>query len=80
VWKNRTPEFTKNDRGDSVVCVPIEAGEDAIGTLTLISSEENGNFSEADVEIAIELAERAALAIRNAQRFEEAQTNTPLNH
>jgi PAS domain S-box-containing protein len=80
VLHNGEPEFLKTDRGDSVLCVPIEADGQPIGTLTLISSDENGNFSEADVNIAVELAERAAIAIRNAQKFEEARGHAPLNH
>lgn len=79
-WITGESLFTNTAAGESMICVPIKAEGQAIGTLTLVSSEENGNFTEDDVEIATELAERAALAMRNARRFEEVRSNESSRH
>ncbi|HEX8271802.1 MAG TPA: ATP-binding protein [Longimicrobiaceae bacterium] len=57
----------------SVVVVPLQAGDDTIGALTLIVSESGRRYGEADLELALELARRASLAVENARLFRQAR-------
>jgi PAS domain S-box-containing protein len=59
----------------SVLIVPLTAGERVIGTLQLATTGDSGRLlGAADVELAEELARRAALAIENA-RVHAARTH-----
>jgi PAS domain S-box-containing protein len=57
----------------SAVVVPLLAGEEIIGALTLIVSESGRRYDEADLELALELARRASLAVENARLFRQAR-------
>ena len=45
-----------------------------LGAISLISAESGRKYDEADLDLANELALRAALAVDNARLYEEAQT------
>jgi PAS domain S-box-containing protein len=55
----------------AALVVPMVTGGRAIGALTLISAESARRFTAADVELAEELARRAATAVENARLYTE---------
>jgi PAS domain S-box-containing protein len=55
----------------SAVSVPIMIRSRAIGTLNFVASESGRRFTVADVELASELARRAAVAIENARLYQD---------
>ena len=54
----------------SLIAVPMSTDEQAVGLLVLVT-EEPRRLGDDDLELAVELAARAAQAIRNAERFQE---------
>lgn len=59
----------------SYVVVPLRGRERTIGALTLVHAESGRRFSEADVALAEELANRAALLIDNARLFQQVDAS-----
>jgi PAS domain S-box-containing protein len=57
----------------SSICVPLKARGRTFGALTLIAAESHPPYSEADLELAMELARRAGTAVENALLFEDAE-------
>jgi PAS domain S-box-containing protein len=57
----------------SYIVAPLEARGRVLGTLSLGTGESGRKFHEADLELAHELARRAALAIDNALLYRSAQ-------
>jgi predicted ATPase/signal transduction histidine kinase len=57
----------------SVLAVPLAVRGRSLGMVTLGSSEEGRRYGPTDVELAQEIANRAAIAIENAQLFEQTQ-------
>jgi PAS domain S-box-containing protein len=55
----------------SAMTVPLIARDRTIGAITFVQAESGRLYGERDVELAEELAHRAALAIDNARLFEE---------
>jgi serine phosphatase RsbU (regulator of sigma subunit) len=55
----------------SVMVVPLKARGQALGSITFASADSGRTFGEADLELAQELARRAALALDNARLYEE---------
>ncbi|MEX2212402.1 MAG: PAS domain-containing protein [Gaiellaceae bacterium] len=62
----------------SWMCVPLTARGRTFGALSFLSTESGRKFDEADLELAEELARRAALAVDNARLFEESQRSLAL--
>jgi predicted ATPase/signal transduction histidine kinase len=58
---------------ESVIAVPLVARGQTLGVLTLISSEPGRRYGQADLELAEELARRAASAIDNARLYRASQ-------
>jgi signal transduction histidine kinase len=56
----------------SLIVVPLAARERTLGTLTLVSAESGRSYDEADLDLASELARRAAIAVDNARLHHEA--------
>jgi PAS domain S-box-containing protein len=54
------------------ICVPLTAGEHTFAALTLVA-ESGRTLTQADFEIALELASRAAVAVENARLYREAE-------
>jgi len=72
-WDGRVAEFD-SDLPVSVVGVPIQSGEDVLGVLNVnMASEREGAFSSADAELLSMFATHAAIAIRNARLYDQAQ-------
>jgi signal transduction histidine kinase len=57
----------------STICVPLIARGRTLGALTLIAAETHPPYKEADFELAMELARRAAVAVDNARLYGEAE-------
>jgi PAS domain S-box-containing protein len=57
----------------SMICVPLSARGRTLGALTLIASETHPTYTQADFELALELARRAAIAVDNARLYGEAE-------
>ncbi len=57
----------------SVVAVPLVARGQTLGVLSLASASPGRRYGRADLELAQELARRAAMAVDNARLYREAQ-------
>jgi len=57
----------------SAVFIPMISGEQTVGVLNLGSRTENA-FSEADVELLMNIARQIAIAVQNSLNFERART------
>jgi signal transduction histidine kinase/CheY-like chemotaxis protein len=60
----------------SAMVVPLRAGDRPIGGLILVSAESGRRFGAEDLDLARELAHRAALAVENARLYAHAQAAT----
>ena len=58
----------------SAMVLPMRAGDRTIGAITLVSSESARRYGPEDMELAAELAHRAALAVENARLFAQAHS------
>ncbi len=56
----------------SVIIVPLVAGGRTFGALSLVAAESGRRYDEADLQLASELARRAALAVENARLHQAA--------
>jgi len=57
----------------STICVPLTARGRTLGALTLIAAETHPPYTGADLELALELARRSAVAVDNARLYSEAE-------
>jgi PAS domain S-box-containing protein len=57
----------------SVITVPLIARQRTLGAFTLIAAETHPPYTRADLELALELARRAAIAVDNARLYREAE-------
>lgn len=57
----------------SVISVPMKLDHKVVGVLTLVSTESRFHYSQADVEMAQTVANRAALAVYNATLYQQAK-------
>jgi PAS domain S-box-containing protein len=57
----------------SSICVPLKARGRTFGALTLIAAESHPPYTEADFELAMEIARRAGAAVENALLYEDAE-------
>ncbi len=57
----------------SVIVVPLEARGHRIGALSLMVADSGRRYSDAELTVALELAQRAATAVDNALLYHEAQ-------
>ena len=64
-------EILQNLGIESYLVVPLVARGRTLGTITLVSAESGWHYGPADLEIAEELARRAALAVDNARLYRE---------
>ncbi|HET8884452.1 MAG TPA: ATP-binding protein [Candidatus Saccharimonadales bacterium] len=57
----------------SVMIVPLKINDKAIGAITFITTESRVHYKPADLEVAKSLANRAAMAVENANLYQAAQ-------
>ena len=55
------------------ICVPIKRGDVVLGAITLAMSDSGRNYAESDLRLAEDVAGRAAVAIRHAELYREAE-------
>jgi GAF domain-containing protein len=60
-------------RSKSYLGVPIKAGKESIGVLSVQSTQQEGTFNEDSLRLLTTIAANAGAAIQNAQLFNEAQ-------
>jgi signal transduction histidine kinase len=60
----------------SFITAPLMARGETLGALTLISATSDRNYGEDDVDLATDLARRAALELDNARLYQQAQQAT----
>lgn len=53
--------------------VPMTAGDEVVGALAFATTDSGRVYGETDLELALELARRAALAVANARLYREAR-------
>jgi putative nucleotidyltransferase with HDIG domain len=63
---------------ESVICVPLTAKDEVVGTITMANKLDGTPFSAEDLELLTTIAAQASVAIKNARLYEEQQ-NTYLN-
>lgn len=57
----------------SYMVVPLAIGERKLGTVAFLCAQPERRYSKADLAMAVELAQRCAIAIDNARLYKEAQ-------
>jgi PAS domain S-box-containing protein len=57
----------------SWICVPLRTRGTTLGALSLVAAESGRTFTDADMELALELADRAAVAVDNARLYRESE-------
>ena len=57
----------------SYIGVPMSSGERTFGVITLVTAESRRAYTSEDLEFAMALADRAALAVEHARLFREAE-------
>jgi PAS domain S-box-containing protein len=57
----------------SWICVPLRARGTTLGALSLVAAESGRTFTDVDLELAVELANRAAVAVDNARLYRESE-------
>ncbi len=70
------PEHLDRVRGlgpRSYLCVPLLARGRRLGVLSLLSGESGRDYGSADLDLAMEIARRSAMALDNARLYREAQ-------
>ena len=60
-------------RLQSAMVVPLSAGRRTFGALTFVTTANGRRLTQRDLEMAMELARRAALAMENARLFQDAR-------
>ena len=78
-WQNKASRIPEEHRlvrklgMKSFIFVPLKSRNKVIGVLTLVSSNKKFSYSESDVVLAQELANRAGIAVDNAHLFTESR-------
>jgi GAF domain-containing protein/CheY-like chemotaxis protein len=67
------PQVLTGERPKSVLFVPMIAGNEAIGVITLQNLDREHAFSESDVRLLQTLANSMSVALENARLFDETQ-------
>jgi PAS domain S-box-containing protein len=57
----------------SLICVPLVARERALGAITFVAAESGRHYGAQDLDLALDLARRAAVAVDNALLYREAE-------
>ena len=56
----------------SIIIVPLVARDRVLGTITLVMAESGRRFTEADLSLAVDLGQRAGVAVDNARLLRDA--------
>lgn len=69
-------ELVRQMAPNSLIVAPLRSRGEVLGTLSFVRSQLSPCFDEADLELAEELALRAALAVENARLYDSARNAT----
>jgi len=69
-FKKENPRKSSKYKTDSLVCVPLNIKEEIIGVLSINNKINGDSFDETDLEMASVFASQAAIAIENANLYE----------
>lgn len=69
-WEGRAPQFA-DELTYNVLAVPITRGDTLLGTLFVDDPDVERRFEEGDIHLATLFANQAAIAVENAQLYEE---------
>ena len=70
----RNPETSADEEHEAIIYAPLTAREKIIGVLVLWRDrEEEGLFTQSDLDFAVGLARQAAIAVENARLFQAEQ-------
>ncbi|RME34873.1 MAG: HD domain-containing protein, partial [Deltaproteobacteria bacterium] len=58
---------------ETVICAPLNCGDDIIGTMTIANRRDGQAFNQEDLELLATIAAQASVAIRNARLYEEQE-------
>ena len=72
-WDDRLPMEGASELNESVLGVPILAGDEFLGVIMVTGNDEHPSFSEQDLDLVRAFANQAAVAIRNATLYEQSQ-------
>lgn len=67
------PTISGNVIAKSFIGIPLTIGENVIGVITLQDTEQEGRFSESDMEVISTIATNVAVSLQNARTFAEIQ-------
>jgi two-component system NtrC family sensor kinase len=67
-----TPEVVKTERYRSLICLPLRARQDILGTIAMLSANPK-HFTSADVQLLTAVAQQIAISIESARLFEEKE-------
>lgn len=67
------PEFLRSLGARSYMCVPLRGRGRTIGAMSLVRALPARRFDNADLELAVELGQRAGMAVENARLYDAAQ-------
>ncbi len=73
VWRKRAAAFEKDQPFSAVLSVPITWDKQVTGVLHVLRDVQGQPFTEMDLSLLSMFAGHAAVAVKNAQLFEEAQ-------
>jgi diguanylate cyclase (GGDEF)-like protein len=75
---SQDPRFTDpvHSYVQSILCVPLNVYDEAIGVINIVNKNGGGEYSEDDLHMVMALANQAAVAISNARLYEMAITDS----
>ncbi len=65
-WSKKVDEAT-NFETQSIICAPIISKEHCLGIVELINNKEDGEFTEEDLNVLVNLSDYIAIALQNAR-------------
>jgi diguanylate cyclase (GGDEF)-like protein len=71
--KPRIQKIRQETDGGSIIVIPLQYRNNILGTLTAINRLDQPNFTQRDVDLMVTVGNQTAIAIANAQLFEEVQ-------
>lgn len=75
---DKAPQFHRHSslghERTSLVCAPLISQETVMGTITMVNRNDDGRFTQEDLELLSTMAAQASIAIRNAKLYEDLQT------
>ena len=71
--RSRTATLSTATKFGAYMCVPVEARGRILGAITFVSAQPGRRYEQAELELAEELARRAAVAVDNARLYQAAE-------